>query len=112
MRLSDGWRRVLLIVRSFDSPPQIATQLVCCQDRLKLWKCQFPNVQVTLDCSFSTDIWKRYKNGEFDIALAQHCPSDIDAEPIRVEPLEWVALEIRRLETEYATRRFIRVRLP
>lgn len=57
---------------------------------LELWKCQFPNVQVILDCSFSTDIWKRYKNGEFDIALAQHCPSDIDAEPIRVEPLEWV----------------------
>lgn len=57
---------------------------------LELWKCQFPNVQVTLDCSFSTDIWQRYINGEFDIALAQHCPSDINAEPIRVEPLEWV----------------------
>ncbi|PFG52571.1 DNA-binding transcriptional LysR family regulator [Marinobacter sp. LV10R520-4] len=57
---------------------------------LEHWKCQFPNVQVTLDCSFSTGIWERYKKGEFDIALAQHCPSDINAEPIRVEPLEWV----------------------
>ncbi|MCL1486036.1 MAG: LysR substrate-binding domain-containing protein [Marinobacter sp.] len=57
---------------------------------LEHWKCQFSNVQVTLDCSFSTGIWERYKKGEFDIALAQHCPSDINAEPIRVEPLEWV----------------------
>jgi len=57
---------------------------------LEHWKCQFPDVQVSLDCSFSTDIWDRYKNGDFDIALAQHCPSDINAEPIRVEPLEWV----------------------
>jgi DNA-binding transcriptional LysR family regulator len=57
---------------------------------LEYWKCQFPNVQITLDCSFSTGIWERYKKGEFDIALAQHCPSDINAEPIRVEPLEWV----------------------
>ncbi|QPL46834.1 LysR family transcriptional regulator [Halomonas sp. A40-4] len=57
---------------------------------LEHWKGQFPNVQVSLDCSFSTDIWRRYKNGEFDIALAQHCPSEINAEPVRVEPLEWV----------------------
>jgi len=57
---------------------------------LELWKSQFPTVQVSLDCSFSTDIWKRYKKGEFDIALAQHCPSGINAEPIRVEPLVWV----------------------
>lgn len=57
---------------------------------LEHWKYQFPNVQVSLDCSFSTDIWERYKKGEFDIALAQHCPPEINAEPIRVEPLEWV----------------------
>lgn len=57
---------------------------------LEHWKCQFPNVQVTLDCSFSTGIWERYRKGEFDIAMAQHCPSDINAEPLRVEPFEWV----------------------
>ncbi|MBW5799436.1 LysR family transcriptional regulator [Halomonas elongata] len=57
---------------------------------LEYWKCQFPNIKVSLECSFSTDIWSRYKDDEFDIALAQHCPSDINAEPIRVESLEWV----------------------
>lgn len=61
---------------------------------LERWKCQFPNVQMSVDCSFSTDIWKRFRKGEFDIALAQHCPSDINAVPIRVEPLEWVCSRV------------------
>jgi DNA-binding transcriptional LysR family regulator len=57
---------------------------------LEHWKCQFPNVQVSLCCSFSTDIWERYRDGEFDIALAQHCPPDVSAELVRIEPLDWV----------------------
>lgn len=61
---------------------------------LKHWKYQFPDVQVSVDCSFSTDIWKRFRKGEFDIAFAQHCPSDINAVPIRVEPLEWVCSRV------------------
>lgn len=61
---------------------------------LEHWKYQFPNVQVSVDCSFSTNIWERFRKGEFDIALAQHCPSDINAVPIRVEPLEWVCSRV------------------
>ena len=57
---------------------------------LERWKKQFPEVQISLCCSFSTDIWERYREGEFDIALAQHCPPDVSAEHVRTEPLDWV----------------------
>ncbi|WP_421860932.1 LysR family transcriptional regulator [Marinobacter salarius] len=60
---------------------------------LKNWKQQFPEVQVSLDCSFSTDIWSRYRNGEFDIALSNHCPPDVSGETVRVESLDWVCAE-------------------
>lgn len=59
-------------------------------DLMRQWKRRLPDVQVIVECGFSTDIWQQFKHGEIDIALAQHCPQDIDAERVRIEPLDWV----------------------
>ena len=57
---------------------------------LQHWKEQFPEVKILVECGYSPDIWERFRRDEIDIALAQHCPSDINADLVRVEPLDWV----------------------
>ncbi|MDX1756159.1 MAG: LysR family transcriptional regulator [Marinobacter sp.] len=59
-------------------------------DLMRKWKQRCPAVQVVVECGFSTDIWERFRLGEIDIALAQHCPQDIEGERVRLEPLDWV----------------------
>lgn len=60
---------------------------------------RFPDIEVEVNCGYSSAIWQQYEAGLLDIVLTQGCPGSIASELLHAEPLSWICARGSRAAT-------------